>query len=511
VPLLSILSGVYASQPFIWPMPTQFTVSDDLNLNVDSSNFAFKQNTQSSIIDTAFDRYKKLTFPHIAEGSADSAFSTVTGLSLTIKDASEDTLGYGMDETYVLTLPSSGGVATLTSNSVWGALRGLETFSQLVIFNTSTLFYQAHTASITDSPRFSHRGILIDTSRHFQSVASILNVLDSMAYAKLNVLHWHVTDSQSFPYESKAYPKLWEASYTSYERFMQTDVTEVIAYAKSLGIRVIPEFDMPGHAQSWCVGYPEICPSASCTSPMNPATNATWDLLEGFIAEAAKLFADDHIHLGGDEVNTDCWTKTQSIENWMSMMNFTALQALQYFDERVIDIANSSAKTVIDWDEVYSNFASTLDPSKVVIQVWHSGDSLLPDVVADGFRGIFSPDPHWYLDSVGTTWQERYVIEPLEFITDAAQQALVIGGEGCMWGETVDVSDIQQTIWPTMGAIAERLWSPREVNSTTNAQPRMEYFRCLLNARGIAAAPSNNKNERTAPSGPGSCYQQRRR
>eukprot|EP01083_Nonionella_stella_P201423 736924_1 len=502
-----------ASQPYVWPLPTQFTVSNTLNLNVDQSKFQFTQtqSTKSQVITNAFTRYTSLTFPHTPSGSADNSLQTITGLSLTIKDPSDTTLGYGMDESYVLSLTTSGGIGTLNANTVWGALRGLETFSQLVIFNATLNFYQTYVSSITDSPRFSHRGILIDTSRHFQSKQSIMNVLDSMSYAKFNVLHWHVTDSQSLPYESLVYPKLWDASYTMYERFIQNDIKDIINYAHGLGIRVIPEFDMPGHAQSWCKGYPEICPSPSCQSPLNPATNATWDLLTGLIGEAAKLFMDDHMHLGGDEVNTNCWTKTPSIETWMQQQGYTPIQALQYFDERVIDIANSNGKTVIDWDEVFSNFEKTLDPKKVIIQVWHSGNSLLPSVVAGGFRGIFSPDPNWYLDSLKTTWEQRYVVEPLQYISNTQQQKLVIGGEGCMWGETVDVSDIQQTIWPTAAAVAERLWSPREINSTTAATPRMEYFRCLLNERGIAAAPPKNAQARSAPPGPGSCYYQRRR
>ncbi len=105
----------------------------------------------------------------------------------------------------------------------------------------------------------------------------------------------------------------------------------------------------------------------------------------------------------------------------------------------------------------------------------------------------------------------RYMVEPLAHITDPTAQQLLIGGEGCMWGEWVDASDFQNTIWPTAAAIAERLWSPREVNSTELAEPRMYYFRCLLNQRGIAAAPPNNTQEREEPPGPGSCYAQRRR
>ena len=105
---------------------------------------------------------------------------------------------------------------------------------------------------------------MIDTSRHFQTTESIKRVIESMSYAKFNTLHWHLVDIESFPYESKAYPKLWDGAYTNYERFSQNDVEDIVQHAKYHGIRVIPEFDMPGHANSWCVGYPDICPSPTC-------------------------------------------------------------------------------------------------------------------------------------------------------------------------------------------------------------------------------------------------------
>ena len=103
-----------------------------------------------------------------------------------------------------------------------------------------------------------------------------------------------------------------------------------------------------------------------------------------------------------------------------------------------------------------------------------------------------------------------YLNEPFEGITNITQQELVLGGETCMWGETVDASDVEQTVWPRAAAVAERLWSPQNVTSVANAQARIAYFRCLLNERGIAAAPYNNTVAREAPKGPGSCYNQRR-
>jgi len=268
---------------------------------------------------------------------------------------------------------------------------------------------------------------------------------------------------------------------------------------------------MPGHAESWCVGYPQLCPSPSCQSPLNPALNFTWELINGLIREASNIFYDHFIHLGGDEVDTDCWSETPSIVTWMNENNYTNMQALQYFDEKAESIAcNEYHKQVINWVEVFNEFNGSLNRNCTTIQVWKD-KSALQQVVAYGFRGILSDSDLWYLDHLDITWSQMYLNEPYENIDEEEQQHLILGGEGCMWGETVDASDIQNTVWPRLAAIAERLWSPQYVNNTQTAEPRIEYFRCLLNQRGIGAAPVNNLLAREAPSGPGSCYDQRRR
>jgi hexosaminidase len=213
------------------------------------------------------------------------------------------------------------------ASTIYGALRGLETFSQLVRFDFEHGVYQlAHTPwAINDTARFPHRGLMIDTSRHYQPIAMVAQVIDAISYAKLNVLHWHMSDSQSFPFESKARPKLWEGAYSVRERYSQEDVKGIVEYARRRAVRVMVEFDMPGHAASWCKGYPEVCPSPSCTQPLNPATPATFALIDALLGECtgraagAGIFPEDFIHLGGDEVNTNCWTKTPAIAAWLKV------------------------------------------------------------------------------------------------------------------------------------------------------------------------------------------------
>ena len=199
----------------IWPLPYEYSFSSYANIYVDAYNFQFILSSQSSdIMNQAIIRYKSLTFPSVPEDQYNYASPKISSLQIDINDYSENTLQYGMDESYNLTMSNSTTTAILSANTIWGGLRGLETFSQLVIFNYTNLYYNTWDAVIVDKPRFGHRGIMIDTSRHFLSVPVIKSVIDSLAYAKFNTLHWHVTDAQSFPMESRLYPKLWEGSWT---------------------------------------------------------------------------------------------------------------------------------------------------------------------------------------------------------------------------------------------------------------------------------------------------------
>jgi len=419
-----------------------------------------------------------------------------------------------------LDIPTSG-KATLSAQTVYGALRGLETFSQLVQFSFDAESYSVSFVpwKIKDAPRFPWRGLMMDTSRHFQTIKSIKQMIDSLVYAKINVLHWHMSDSQSFPMESKTSPKLWEGAYSPQERYLQTDIADVVEYARARGIRVMVEFDMPGHAGSWCKGYPEVCPSSSCTQPLNVANNATWNLIENLIGEVTgvksgeALFKDHYVHLRGDEVNTNCWTKSPVISSWLKEKNYTADQGYAYFVKRAADIVLQQGHRPVQWVEVFDHFGTQLD-KKTVVHVWKD-KSTLNNVVADGYNALINNSPgsnSWYLDHLNIKWDAVYGNEPCETIKDTKQCSLILGGQGEMWGETVDVSDFEQTVWPKLAAIAERLWSPRAVTDAAlasgDALDRIEAFRCLLNQRGVKAAPVNNGNARSSPTGPGSCFVQ---
>ncbi|XP_060057039.1 beta-hexosaminidase subunit beta-like isoform X2 [Erinaceus europaeus] len=374
----------------------------------------------------------------------------------------------------------------------------LETFSQLVYqdpYGTFTI----NESSITDSPRFPHRGILIDTSRHYLSIKTILKTLDAMAMNKFNVLHWHIVDDQSFPYQSVTFPQLSnKGSYTPSHVYTPTDVREVIEYARLRGIRVLPEFDSPGHTESWGKGqkglltpcYDGERPSGAF-GPINPALNSTYDFMSRFFSEVSKVFPDEFIHMGGDEVDPECWETNPDIEKFMRSRGFYKdFKKLEsFYIEKVLNIIASQRKKSIVWQEVFDN-EDKIQPSTIV-QVWKDKD--YPEeqarVTAAGHPVLLSAP--WYLDYItyGEDWRTYYKVDPLRFSGSQEQKQRVLGGEACLWGEYVDSTNLTPRLWPRASAVGERLWSDEKVKSINDAYNRLTVHRCRMVRRGIAAQP----------------------
>ncbi|XP_019151420.1 PREDICTED: beta-hexosaminidase 1 [Ipomoea nil] len=513
---LKLRTELDESLTYLWPLPSEFTSGNDI-LTVDPNlSLSVSGNGGSSVIvKEAFERYKHIIFKHGSK-LAGSGDYDIKQLSVTVHSDSEE-LQLGVDESYTLLVAKSNersivqGIS-IEANSVYGAVRALETMSQLCVFDYVTKDVQVHNAPwlINDKPRFKYRGLMLDTSRHYLPVEIIKQVIESMSYAKLNVLHWHIIDEQSFPIEVPTYPNLWKGAYTKMERYTVEDAYDIVNFAKMRGINIMAEIDVPGHAESWGKGYPDLWPSPNCTEPLDVSKNFTFDVISGIIADMRKIFPFELFHLGGDEVNTDCWTSTPHVEQWLEDHNMTAKDAYQYFVLRGQEIAISQNWTPVNWEETFNTFASKLNP-RTVVHNW-LGPGVCPKAVAKNFRCIYSNQGVWYLDHLDVPWDEVYYADPLEDIDDAQQQKLVLGGEVCMWGETADASNVQQTIWPRAAAAAERLWSSQEATSSTNtssvALQRLEYFRCLLTRRGVQAAPVTNYYGRSPPTGPGSCYEQ---
>jgi len=321
-----------------------------------------------------------------------------------------------------------------------------------------------------------------------------------MSFAKLNVLHWHLTEDESFSMPSSSHPELAEkGAWSADERYSLRDVQDVVEFAQLHGVRVIPEFDMPGHVSSWSKSHPELfdraCLERSRRLAFKP-TKEIFDFLQGLLAEwTTSTFHDQFLHLGSDEVPFECWKGLSISEGGKTYS--TPKQLFQHFVGSMFSRAHGQLnRSVIFWDEA---FVSARLPAEAVVQVWRDKATLSRAVQA-GHRTLLSWG--WYLDHLDEDWQGMYDNDPVAEVPEDKKEK-VLGGEGCMWGETVDGSDQAPTMWPRLAAIAERLWSA-PASSSAAAESRLNAFRCLLLRRGVAAAPTQVSGRR-APLGPGSC------
>ncbi|KAM5264377.1 beta-hexosaminidase subunit beta [Ctenodactylus gundi] len=503
---LAALASPAQPEPALWPMPLSVQLSPRL-LHLGRDSFSIRHGPNStagpscSPLQEAFRRYYDYIFGSYKRHHGPAKFQDGAQLqqllvTIVLESECDSFPNVSSDESYTLQVQEP--VATLKANRVWGALRGLETFSQL-IYQDSYGALTINESNVVDSPRFPHRGILIDTARHYLPVKSILKTLDAMAFNKFNVLHWHIVDDQSFPYQSTAFPELSnKGSYTLNHVYTPNDVRMVIEYARLRGIRVIPEFDSPGHAQSWGKGQKGLltpCYSGQKQTgnfgPINPIRNTTYTFLTMFFKEISKVFPDQFVHLGGDEVEFFCWATNPNIQKFMKIKgfgtDFTKLQS--FYMAKLLDIIASMNKGSIVWQEVFDNRAK-LRPGTVV-QVWKNSayDVELSQVTEAGFPVILSAP--WYLDliSYGQDWKKYYTVEPLAFPGSDKQKQLLLGGEACLWGEYVDATNLTPRLWPRASAVGERLWSNKSVRSIDSAYSRLSRHRCRMVRRGIAAQP----------------------
>ncbi len=445
-----------------------------------------------------------------------------------------------MKEYYTLKVSSDAAEKTIEAKisayCYFGARHAIETLFQLIEYDEiRRTFIVLDDVDISDYPEFTHRGISFDSARNFMTVDVIKKVLDGLAQSKMNVFHWHMTDTNTIPIEMTREPANLMAKYGSYgpdKIYSKDDIREIVRHATKRGIRVIPEMTQPAHigfgwnfpgAEDYTVclnGYPwyDLCYQPPC-GQINPTVEGVYDLLEVIYQEWFEIFGGfDTFHMGGDEVKFGCWNTSDSIVEYMKKNNMERtdegfVKLWKEFNEK--SSARLMKATGKDLDRVVwtstltkrENLAA-LPVDEYIIQYWgnasNTEDDQLKALADANYRMIFSNYDVLYLDcgygawvgegnnwcSPYKGWQLIYSNDPYDRLGNVGvpltkeKKALVLGGEAAMWSEQVDSFGVEAKIFPRATALAERLWSnPSE--KWYEAEARMLQQRYRLTHRGV--------------------------
>jgi len=424
---------------------------------------------------------KRTTIPF----DRDTVIISSPSASLQIKIVRKGEVKLGEDESYSLKIGNDR--ILLTSETELGAMHGLQTLLQLLDRNKESFYFQ--NLEISDKPRFAWRGLMIDACRHFIPVEVIKRNIDAMAMVKLNVFHWHLSEDQGFRVESKVFPKLHQLG-SNGEFYTQEQIKEVISYANERGIRVMPEFDIPGHATAWMVGYPELASASGSYKvekffgvfdpTIDPTKKETYKFFEKFIKEISLLFPDEFMHIGGDENNGLQWNNNPKIQEFMKQRGIKNNHELQaYFNGKLLKILTKNGKRMIGWDEIFQ----TSLPNSIVIHSWRGRESM-EDAARKGYQSVLSSG--YYIDLFKHA-SEYYLNDPLpkDNKLTPVEQSRILGGEATMWAELVNGENIDSRIWPRTAAIAERFWSSGELNNVDDMYRRLEVISLRLEDLGL--------------------------
>lgn len=415
---------------------------------------------------------------------------------LQINCSQSGNVGINQDESYQLEIQSN--KITINATSDLGAMHALETLLQLLQNNSNSYYFP--TATISDFPRFTWRGLMIDAARHFQPVDVIKRNLDAMAAMKMNVFHWHLTDDQGWRIELKNHPKLTQlASDGNY--YTQEEIKNIVKYADERGIMVVPEIDVPGHGTAILTAYPEVGSklnfdkstyslernSGIFTPTLDPSNPKTYQLLSEIFDEVCPLFSGNYFHIGGDENEGKDWDSNPKIQEFKKKNNFANNHELQtYFTIQLIPMLKKHNKQLMGWEEIMTKNL----PKDAIIHSWRgsnegiaAGQSLV-NAVKNGYKTVLSNG--YYIDLMLGV-ENHYLNDPMpkNITLTAEEKARILGGEAPMWSELVTPTTIDSRIWPRTAAIAERLWSNENITDMASLRKRMNVISLQLEELGI--------------------------
>lgn len=436
------------------------------------------------------------------------------------------------EEGYRLVVAADG--VTLRAANLTGLLRGVQTVRQLLpveIFQStvvSGIEWSLPGVEIEDYPRFPWRGAMLDCGRHFWTIDQVKRFIDLLALHKASRFHWHLTDDQGWRIEIKRYPKLteigawrpetmvghWSDEPRRYDGtryggfYTQDQIKEVVAFAEHRGITIVPEIEMPGHAQAAIAAYPEL---GNVETPLQPSREwgiienvfnveeRTFQFLENVLLEVLDLFPSRYIHIGGDECPKTQWEASPRVQARMKELGIPDEHAMQsYFIRRMDQFLTKQGRILVGWDEILEGGLA----ENAVVMSWRGEEGGI-EAARAGHDVVMTPTSHTYFDYYqadpageplaifGLTPLEKvYSYEPIPAEMTPEQAKHVLGSQGQHWTEYISTTDkLDYMAYPRLTALNEVLWSPRERGSYADFLTRLRTHLRRLDGLGVKYRP----------------------
>ena len=521
------------SQPAIIPAPAQYVPATGQFLLNSQTKIVVYNSHQAALMPMAQWLQQRLRASGVLCGIYKESEGS-PAIRLLLNDKADSKLG---KEGYTLEVKENR--VTVGANEPAGLFYGLQSFFQLLPTEfaaqaSAPASYTLAACHVTDYPRFSWRGLMLDVSRHFFTPAEVMQYIDLMAHYKLNVLHWHLTDDQGWRIEIKSLPRLTEIGACRVPRYgtfgerlppnpgekatdcgyyTHEDIKTIVAYAAARFVTIVPEIDVPGHSLAAIAAYPELSVTGQpqMVSPghkfsewyangsfkmlldntLNPADEKVYSFLDKVFTEVAALFPGQYIHAGGDECYHGYWEQSPAVQQFMKKQGIKDVHGLQsYFMTRVGKIIESKGKNMIGWDEILEG---GLAPGAAVMS-WRGMEGGL-QAAKKGHKGGMGPKSHAYLDYMQADaslepriyakllLKQCYSFEPVPAGVNAA---LIMGGQGNLWTEKVPtLRHATYMTYPRAWALAEVFWSPAEQRNWPGFVQRTEAHFVRAEAAGI--------------------------
>jgi hexosaminidase len=500
----------------VWPLPANATYTTNTHLN--PAQFAFALSPAGDpFLAVLASRYRDLIFFANATAPSSPPSTLLTTLSVTVLNTSSYVPQASTDESYTLTFASDGSSAAITAATVFGARHGLETFSQLVQFDRVAGAYSVSGLNVVDAPRYPWRGLLVDSSRHWLTPNHLLNVLDGLAFSKLNFLQVGFGIDWSWTVESLAYPNLTQVSYgpKGTHVYSRDTVRWLVQEAAYRGVRLVPYFEVVGHdALGYAVPELMFCNGKNGSGLPHPLHNETWDFFDALWADYKLIFPEEYMNVGGDEFDDSCWQNDTEIDAWLAGIGHPgdlSYIVAHYFTQMMASLRRAGFKPIF-FAEAFGALNGTgvdLTGTDVVFDAWDEGTpgSAAPIIQAPGTQVIVSsycflcptnscPDnlpggltPNW--DS-----NMQCELQNTTLFPPAAWPYLdkIVGGHPSRWGEQTDGTNLWTVTWPAVMGAAEKLWSPLLLTNGSYYGSRQEVFaftRCQGITRGLPIQPTS--------------------